>query len=728
MPGQDSEDTGQNGGNAARASVIGTVVQIDTVAGAVHLHRHPDGPGFVQPRQLPAPPAVFTGRHAELDVLTRTLDDGPAGTGVVWAVGGPGGIGKTSLVLHWAHRHVDRFPDGQLYVDLRGFSPKSEPMPSSVAVRGFLSAFGVAPVAVPVDEDAQAALFRSLTAGKRILIVLDNAAGTDQIRALLPGSPTCTVLVTSRCRLTGLIDTHGARHLTLDALSPGDARALLAARIGTTRLIREPATTENLVALCGGLPLALCVVAGRAAGHPQLPLSTLVAELLDAPGLRALDDGDTTDSPASVTAVLSWSYHALTPDQARTFALLGIAPGPDISLSAAASLTGMPVHQTRTVLRELERASLVAEHANRYRMHDLVRDCAREYASQDLAHVDQHRALDRVIDFYVHTAHRAHLLVEPHDIHIQLRPPAAGCSPLPLSGRNAAVQWFDTEHLCLLDAQHMAGHDGPIWAAWQLAWGLTAYHHLRGRLGDDHRLWVEAEAAADLCPDLVVDTMVQRHLGIAYLRMGLVDEANHHLGRALILALDARDLSSQARIHRIISVMFEHLGDNETALVHATRALELFREVGDLVWEADTLNTIGWCMALLGQHDKARQHCHMAFPVLRRHHPPGAADALDTLGYIAYHLGHHTDALDHFRRALALYRHLGDLYHVPDTLDRTGHVLLTLNRTHDALTAWTEARTLYHSQRRSADERRVQRKIDRPESRLIERSWPYRRR
>lgn len=728
MPGQGYYGTGQNGGNKADASAIGTLVQVGAVLGDMHLHRQPDVPGFIQPRQLPAPPAVFIGRRAELDSLTRTLGNGQADTAVVWAVGGTGGVGKTSLVLHWAHRHVDRFPDGQLYVDLRGFSPTKEPMPSSVAVRGFLSALGVAPVAIPVDDDAQAALFRSLTAGKRILIVLDNVASTEQVRPLLPGSPTCTVLITSRCRLTGLIDTHGAGHLALDVLSPGDARALLAARIGTMRLTQEPQATADLMALCGGLPLALSVVAGRAAGHPHLRLSTVVAELVGTPGLRALDDGDTTSTPASVTAVLSWSYHALTPDQARAFGLLGIAPGPDISISAAASLTGMPVHQIRTVLRELERVSLVAEHATRYRMHDLVRDCARDHAGQDLAADDQDSALYRVIDFYTHTAHRGHLLLEPHDTYIALRPPAPGCSSLSLTSRRAAVEWFDTEHPCLLDAQYKAARGHHIGAAWQLAWGVSAYHHLRGLLGDNHRLWLEAEAAAGVWPDPVVDTMVQRHLGVAYLRMGHFDQANDHLYRALSLARDTGDLSSQARIHRSVSVMFEHLGDSQTALAHATRALELFQEAADPVWEADTLNTVGWCLALLGQYEKARQHCHVAFPVLRRYHPPGAADVLDTLGYIAYHMGHHADALGYLWQALALYRDLDDLYHVPDTLDRTGHALVVLNRTDDALAAWTEARTIYHTQGRVADEQRVQRKIDRPESHLIDSSWPYRRR
>lgn len=227
---------------------------------------------------------------------------------VISAVGGAGGIGKTWLVLQWAHRHLDRFPDGQLHVDLRGFSPDSIPMPTSVALRGFLCALGVPPAAIPVDEHAQAALFRSVVAGKRMLIVLDNAVDTEQIMSLLPGSPSCTVLVTSRRRLTGLISSYGAQHLALDVLPDKDARALLAARLGDPRLAREPAAADQLIAACGGFPLALSVVAGQAAAHPDLPLTAMVAELRDA-RLAGLDDGDTA---ASVPAMLSWSYRART--------------------------------------------------------------------------------------------------------------------------------------------------------------------------------------------------------------------------------------------------------------------------------------------------------------------------------------------------------------------------------------------------------------------------------
>jgi predicted ATPase len=297
---------------------------------------------------------------------------------LISAIRGAGGIGKTWLALHWAHRRLSRFPDGQLFVDLRGFSPDSEPMPSGVAVQGFLDALGVAPGRIPVDPQAQAGLFRSLVAQKRMLIVLDNAADVQQVVPLLPGADSCTVVVTSRRTLTGLITRHGAHHLTLDTLSGDEARALLARRLGTARVAAEPEAVDELVGLCGGFPLALGIIAGRAHTHPRVPLAEFAAELRDL-GLGALEDDEPT---TSLPAVLSWSYSALTTQQQVVFGLLGIAPGPDIGLPAAASLTGLPPTQTGKVLRSLEEASLLSRDAHgRYSMHDLIRAFATEDAN-----------------------------------------------------------------------------------------------------------------------------------------------------------------------------------------------------------------------------------------------------------------------------------------------------------------------------------------------------------
>ncbi|MGW3122904.1 helix-turn-helix domain-containing protein [Streptomyces sp. NPDC001107] len=313
------------------------------------------------PRQLPALPAPFVGRNLELDRLDAALRSGPgeAATVVISAIAGAGGVGKSWLALHWAHRNADQFPDGQLFVDLRGFSPDSDPMDPAVAVRGFLDALGVEPDRIPAAPHAQAALFRSLVADKRMLLVLDNAADTAQITPLLPGGDRCTVVVTSRNRLPGLITGHGAHNLFVDTLTDSEARALLAARLGTAHIDAEAAAVDELVRLCGGFPLALSIIAGRAHTHPQLLLAGLADELRD-DALGVLDD---TDPAASLPAVLSLSHRALSDEEAEVFGLLAIAPGPDIGLSAAGSLTGLGRSRTRGVLRRLEQASLISQDA-----------------------------------------------------------------------------------------------------------------------------------------------------------------------------------------------------------------------------------------------------------------------------------------------------------------------------------------------------------------------------
>ena len=292
-------------------------------------------PGEV-PRQLPAAPHTFTGRARELAYLDQVLEEQAQAGGalVVSVIGGMGGIGKTWLALHWAHRHLGRFPDGQLYVNLRGFDPAGQPLTAAAVVRGFLESLGVPPAVVPVEADAQQALYRSLAAGKRMLIVLDNARDTAQVAPLLPGGADCTVVITSRRQLTGMIAAHGARSLTLDVLSEPEARQLLARQLGPARLAAGPEAAATLLACCAGLPLALSIVAARAAIHPHLPLAALAAELSDSAGrLDALDAGE---PQADLRAVLSWSSLRPVPGAARAFALLGIAPGPDIAQAAAA--------------------------------------------------------------------------------------------------------------------------------------------------------------------------------------------------------------------------------------------------------------------------------------------------------------------------------------------------------------------------------------------------------
>jgi len=351
--------------------------------------------------------ASFVGRSGHLRALDALLQDqGAAPTAVVIsAIAGMAGVGKTALAVHWAHRVAGRFPDGQLYVNLRGFDPGGAGLDPGQALHGFLEAFGVPPARIPEDLAAQSGLFRSLLAGKRMLVLLDNARSAEQVRPLLPGSPGCLAIVTSRDKLAGLVATEGARPLALDLLTAADARDLLARRLGADRVAAEPAAIACIIAACARLPLALTIAAARAATSPTFPLAAIAAELREA--ASALDPFDAGESATDVRTVFSWSYRALSAPAARMFRLLGLHPGPDVAVTAAASLAAVPPGQARALLAELTRAHLLAEHApGRYAFHDLLRAYASELASAQECPADRASAVHRLLDHYLHREQR----------------------------------------------------------------------------------------------------------------------------------------------------------------------------------------------------------------------------------------------------------------------------------------------------------------------------------
>ena len=329
------------------------------------------------PHQLPPATPYFAGRATELSALDEMLDkaDRAPGTGLIVSVLGGAGVGKTALAVTCAHRVADRFPDGQLYINLRGYDPSHRPVAPDEAIRSFLDALQV-PKRISGGLDARVGLYRTLLTDKRMLIVLDNARSADQVRPLLPGSPGCVVVVTSRGELTGLV-TEGARPLLLDILTQDDARALLAARLDVRRLTAEAESADELIGFCARLPLALGVAAARAARHPDSPLSTIVSELRDE--RRRLDALDTGDAATAVRAAFSSSYRLLSKSPAFLFSLLGIHPGPDITVPAAASLAGVAPGEAIRALSELARVGLLTEHTpGRFACHDLLRAYAAE--------------------------------------------------------------------------------------------------------------------------------------------------------------------------------------------------------------------------------------------------------------------------------------------------------------------------------------------------------------
>jgi DNA-binding SARP family transcriptional activator len=662
------------------------------------------------PRQLPAPPRWFTGRGTELARLDGALPSGTGATVVISAIGGAGGIGKTWLALHWAHRHADEFPDGQLFTDLRGFHPTEHPVEPDTALFGFLTALGVGPDRVPPELDAKAALYRSLVAGRRMLIVLDNAATADQVTPLLPGSPSCTVLVTGRGRLASLIDRYGARHLHLDVLARAEARTLLAARLGAGRVAAEPEAVDELIDLCGGYPLALSITARDAAAHPGFSLAEVAAELREF-GLEMLDHD--TDPGASLPAVLSWSLRRLTDEQRTVFGLLGIAPGADTTLHAVVALTGLSPARARKALTALEAASLVERRPHgRYAMHDLIRAFAATTA-HDLPDDVRETALVRVMDFYLHTAFAADRLLDPTRQLVELDPPATGAHPQPLPDAAAALAWLQAEHATLLATQRAALALGRHHVAWHLAWALGTFHVRQGHGHDELTTWRTGLEAAAHLPDPAIRSRTHRFLGRVCSRLGLHEEATEHLEQALAVAVHHGDLAEQAHTHLVLALAHGQQGDNRRALDHARHALDSYRALGYPAREATALNQVGWYAACVGELDTARDHCLAALSLTRQHHDPaGEADTLDSLGLIAHRTGDHRQSVDHYHEAIALYRTLGNAHMVADTLDHLGNPHTALGQHEQARTAWREALELYREQGRDEDAARMQRKLD----------------
>jgi DNA-binding SARP family transcriptional activator/tetratricopeptide (TPR) repeat protein len=647
------------------------------------------------PRQLPAAQRWFTGRADELAALTAAE---PAGTVLITAIGGTGGIGKTALAVHWAHQHLDDFPDGQLYVNLRGFDPSGDPVAPTVAVRGFLEALGEDPDAIPASLAAQTGRYRSLVSGKRLLVVLDNARDTEQVIPLLPGSPSCAVLVTSRLRLPGLLTAHGARSISLDVLGDREAREFLTSRLGAARVAAEPDVVTALVGWCGGLPLALSIVAARAAMDPDFPLAVLADELRECSDrLDALDAGELG---ASLRAVFSWSRHALSPEAAEVFTLLGLAPSADISLPAIASLTALSTARARVLLRDLENAHLVQQHVpGRYRMHDLVG----LYAADQVARSGNDAALRRLVGFHLGTARAGALVLEPHKPLPELAD-IEGCHPQEFADAAAAMRWFDEEHESLLALQRVAAGRGWDEIAWLLARTMNNYHLRRGRTADDVAAWQVGLSAAERLGDPVKQATAHTCLGVNHIELSSSELGHEHLRRSLDLHEDGDDHAARANAHRAIAWASEFEGDFERALTHALSALEGFRKADFPIREAEALNEVGWRYACLGRYAEAKEYCDEGMALNRRlGHKEGEAATLDSLAHIAHHDGRHADAVAHYHEALALYRELDNSYEEASVLHHLGDVHAALGRREEARELWDKALALYRVQGRAND-------------------------
>lgn len=658
------------------------------------------------PWQLPPGTDDFTGRAAQLDRLA-------ASSSAIAIITGTAGAGKTALAAHFGHLVADRFPDGQLFADLRGYSD-AEPMQASEALRRFLHALGAKDV--PGDADEAAALYRSLLAGKRMLILLDNAATASQVRPLLPGAPGCLVLVTSRSRLPGLLARGGAALVSAGPLTTAEGVTLLRKILGHHRVNAEPDAATAIVTRCACLPLALRVAAERAAHRPQLALAELAAELAaEQRRLDVLTEG--ADGDATVRSVLSWSYHALPASAARMFRLLGLHPGPDIGVPAAAVLAATPVADAAGLLQTLAEVHLVEEtEANRYRFHDLLRAYASERAAADESAANRIAALRRVLTWYLYTADTADRALMPTRRHVPLGRPPAGCEPLAFTGYPEALAWCDSEHPNLVAVVLAAAAGGEDDIAWKLPVALATYFELRKPWADWIACGQAGAAAARRAGDRLGEAWALNGLCTPYRGTGQPGDALECLRRSLRIRRQTGDRQAEGATLNNIGSIYGELGRLGEALDCFQQALDLATGVGDRFGAGIALQNLGEAYLLLRRYGDAARCLRQALRIARDNDDPQVEGLTQTnLGDACLELGEAATARGHYEQALAVRCRAGDRQGEAETRFKLGDLLHRDGSTARAREHWHRALAIFEElgDRRAADvHRRLTRDLD----------------
>jgi transcriptional regulator with XRE-family HTH domain/tetratricopeptide (TPR) repeat protein len=608
------------------------------------------------PRQLPAAVRDFVGRQAELATLTSMLDDGGADLMVVSVIGGTAGVGKTELALHWAHQVAHRFPDGQLYVNLRGYDARPA-VTAGEALASFLRSLGVPGHELPPGTEDRAALYRTMLAGRRMLVVLDNAAELDQLRSLLPGSPTCAVIVTSRDSLPGLIARDGARRLDLDPLADPEAIELLRALIGA-RVEAAPGAAAQLAAQCSRLPLALRVAAELAVIRPASDLADLVTELTDRQHRLDLLDAD-QDPHTAIRAVLSWSYLNLSKPTARVFRLISLHPGADVDRYAAAALTGLTPAEAGQRLDRLARVHLVQVTApGRVVMHDLLQAYAHELTQDQDPPTQRRAARARLFDHYLCTAWAAMDRLYPLERHRRPKVSApAWHVPPALKTAEQARAWLDAERASFAPIVESAVADGAPDHAIKLAATLFRYFDMYGYYPEAALIHGLAYRAAQETGDLRAQADALTSLGGSGIWQGLHAESIGQLEHALAIGRQAGDPHCESRSLHILGLAELMSGRLEAAARHEELALALFRQLADST---------------------------------------GEGRALNNLASIAKRKGHFQQAIEIHQQALELSRRIGDQTLESYQLGGLADVYRRLGRIDQAIAALTEALPLYH--------------------------------
>jgi tetratricopeptide (TPR) repeat protein len=670
--------------NVVSGGVGGSAVQAGTVHGGVHVHhaRRSERP---VPRQLPPGTSWFTGREDELSRL-----DARAGTPTL--ITGTAGVGKTALAVRWAHHHRDRFPDGQLYVDMRGYSPRG-PLTAGQALEGFLHALDVDPELVPVDTEDKAALYRSVTDGRRLLVLVDNVSDAEQARPLLAASDTVTVLVTSRNRLPSLVSRDGVGRLGLDVLSPDESITLLRATAGPDRVDADPAAAARLADRCARLPLALRIAAERCADATFTTLADLTAELAaEQDRLDLLSSGD--DPGSAVRAVLSWSYRALPPEAAAAFRAFGLHVTSEASLDAVAVLLDVPTASARRAVDHLVAAHLVEQTARyRYRLHDLLRAYAVERAKAERAD-DLANPICRVLTWYLHTADAADRALLP--LYRRTPLPAASVGPLEFADRAAAMRWCETERANLVAAVRLAADTGHHDLAARFPSALWSFFDLRKHWADWIAVFEIGLTSARVLGDRHTEAYILGSLGVALHDTGRYDRAIDHYQEAVAISEEIGDqrvlggtLASMAHVYR-------RLARFDEALDCLHRSLALRQATDDPRGEAITLNRLGSVYRDLGRLDESLDHLRRSLDLRQRigdRH--GQGFGLHSLAVTYEALGQVDTALDHYRRCVEAHREVGNLAGEAQGLDCFAKLLRPAGDEPAARAAWEQALVIY---------------------------------
>lgn len=676
-----------------------SVVQAGTVHGGVHVHHGTHAEVFPL-HQLPADIAGFVNRESSLNQLNALLDrradgDGATSTSVAAITGAPG-VGKTALALHWAHQVRHRFPDGDLYVDMRSYG-SGPPLSTEQALDIFLRSFKVEPEAIPLDLEERAAMYRSIIGTKRILIFVDNVGTVKQLRHLLPGSGRCLLIATSRAMLSSLVAREGATRLRVTVLSPEDSVRLLAEIIGEDRVETEPAAATQIAQLCSYLPLALRVVAERTAGRPHLRLADVAGELIDEQ--RRLDTlASDEDELTDVRAVFSWSYRALSASQKHIFRLLGLHPGDEISSEAAAALVGGPTATVARQLQELADVHLLQEvNHHRFQLHALLRAYSIERCQRETAQRDRTHAIRRMHGWYLHTADHARQVILPYSHAIPLVP--VDGIHIPALGTIAeAMNWYERERLNLLGVLHQALDLGQYDLAWKLPVVADGFFELHSYWDEWKQIHEDGLAAAQAIGDRLGEASNYFCLGDVFWRLTEHDQALQHYDQALIISHQIGDHWLEGFTLRGTGLIHEELGDPDRAMDYFQRALAVFRDSGIERGEGMALLSVGKNLHTRGELPAAAQHCRDAITIFRRIGDQwSAAWGRLPLGRIHDELGQSDDAEADLREAVRIFQEFSDRRSEALSLDHLGDVLNRRGELQKSRQIWAEALEIFES-------------------------------